>query len=119
MIPVYFVGMHYTTTITVEDLKEEYHQNDTIKITVIVKGFGSEVSSYRFEFLSVDKQDSPGLSGLYVSGEGKSYLDFPIPFKQTINEKFDLSQDQSDAGRYEMRFSTLDQEFREEFSIIP
>jgi hypothetical protein len=32
---------------------------------------------------------------------------------------FDLSQGQSDTGRYELRFSTLGQEFREEFSIIP
>jgi hypothetical protein len=119
IIPVYFVGMHYTTTITVENLKEVYHQNSMMEIKAIVEGFGSDFSSYSFEFPRVDKQDSPGLGGLSVGGDGKSYLDFPLPFKQTIDETFDLSQDQSDTGRYEMRFSTLGQEFREEFTLIP
>jgi hypothetical protein len=117
-ISLYFVAMHYSNTITIEGLQDTYHQGDEIKFSATIEGFGDGVTWYSVEFYQTERgvQSLPGSS---VGGDNVSYLNFPTPFKETIEHSVDTKQHTGPTGTYTMSFSAVGHTVEKTFTLLP
>ncbi|MGI0023495.1 MAG: hypothetical protein ACRD9Q_11645 [Nitrososphaeraceae archaeon] len=117
-ISAYFTVMHYATNIIIEELQDSYRIGDEIRFTAKVTGFGDGANAYSVEFQN-EIENGRGLAGLGSSNDNVSYLNFPLPFEETIHYARQTNYYEDAPGSYFMRFSTLGHTVEKRVTLLP